>query len=272
MMALNFGGTTDWAVDLQKFQASEGGDGIPKPISAGAWKTVPCTVRAVRQIELPASQRWAGVGANHAWADAVKAWRKHRDAAGGTTQSFSIFISDFFHSTENMNCGVVQDDNGCKSHALCKDFEGVDDTGPAAYFIHNSFVNLSSWLWNLYQAVGTAINAVPVQKFSQTFAHRDRDDDTFLLFMIINVLTAGFTMGVAPIFNHGEFSSSTNHLTHHPTIGADASQAIQNAVKGEVLNNAKDVTLAAITLGGAVTKDYIGNMYATTPLPLPYLP
>lgn len=204
-VGLNFGGISDWAADLKRFSAAEGGSTQPQPIEEGLWQAVPCTVEAVEDINMDPRLRWEGVGADAAWQDVVNAWKNREGDVWGDT-NLSIFVSDFFHGDEGMDCGVVKDLNGCRDTYLCKDFENVDGTGPAAYFILNSFVRLSSFLWNSYSGTVDAASTLDALEFSKDFGHKDRQDDNFLLFSIINALTIGLTMGVAGIFNNGTSS------------------------------------------------------------------
>lgn len=150
------------------------------------------------------SYRWSGVRADEAWNAVINAW-ENRDKAewDDVDYAFSKFVSDFFHGDEGMQCGRVVDENGCKETESCKDFENVDGTGPAAYFILNSFAHLSSFLWNNYVGIEDASSTISSLAFAKDFGIEKSGDKTFLLYSIINALTVGFTMGLSRVFNIG---------------------------------------------------------------------
>ena len=204
---LNFGGVSDWAVDLQRFSVAEGGGGPgdPGPIGEGAWKSVPCTVEAVKNVTMDPRKRWEGVGADQAWKEIVKAW-ENRDKGEWEGFQFPTFVSAFLNGVEGMKCGIVKGENGCTDKYVCNDFEPNEDSGPAAYFILNSIVHLSGFFWNNYQGTINAASSMDSLKFAKDFGHDDKRDDTLLLFSIINALTVGFTVGLAGIFNNGQFN------------------------------------------------------------------
>ncbi|KAK2760814.1 hypothetical protein FQN54_002052 [Arachnomyces sp. PD_36] len=233
---LNFGGTADWAVDLRKFSAAEGGDDTEQPIEEGAWQALPCTVQAVTDVHMDTRKAWEQIKADQAWDDLVEAWN-NRDPDEVYTD-FSRFASDFFHGKRSMQCGTVVGRNNCVEEYTCNTFENVDGTGPAAMFILNSFVNINGWLVNNHDGVEAAASNIDEEAFSTSFAHQDREDEQFLEFMIINALTVGVTMGLAPIFNN----------------------VLKSTIKGTVRDNVKDSTYSIVSVAGTQTKEIIDRI------------
>jgi hypothetical protein len=116
------GGTTNWAVDLDKFYDSprlaQDSDvtlswssikqnikftGDPsacnKESRTGTWVTKECTQdEIVSPTSYLSSERWAALDADHAWNDAKARWLFCDKPSGNT--SFSKSISQFFHTTE----------------------------------------------------------------------------------------------------------------------------------------------------------------------------
>lgn len=91
---LNFGGISAWAVDLQRFSVDEGGSPDPGPIGEGAWKSLPCTLEAVKNVTIDPRKRWEGVGADQAWKELVKEWET-RDKEEWKGKGFPAFASAF---------------------------------------------------------------------------------------------------------------------------------------------------------------------------------
>ncbi|KAL1954115.1 hypothetical protein VTO42DRAFT_1739 [Malbranchea cinnamomea] len=235
-LALNFGGTSDWAVDLKRFSPEEGGTDDPQPIEEGAWKHIPCTLPAVEAVDMDSRKRWTESGAAAAWDELKKAWKNR--PSDKKNMEFTIFAGYYYRGGEEMRCGDVIDDNGCKDTWLCRDFEGIDNTGPGAYLLYNAFAHLSKWLWNNYEACDRASNSISAASFAEAFAHKDRKDDDFLEFMIINALTVGFTMGLAPIFNN----------------------VMKKVIKGSVRDNLKDTSYVLISVGATQTKEIMQHI------------
>lgn len=191
---LNFGGVSDWAVDLQRFSVKEGGSRDPGPIGEGAWKNLPCTIDAVKNYTMDPRKRWEGVGADQAWKEIIAAW-EIRNKEEWEDVGFPAFASGFLEGKEGMECEVVSDKNGCTDKYLCNDFEMNENSGPAAYFIVNSFVHLSDFFRNSYVGTMDAASTMDALKFARDFGHDDKKDDTLLLFSIINALTVALALG-----------------------------------------------------------------------------
>lgn len=146
---LNFGGVTDWAVDLQKFGRSEGGSFIEiiEEDPQCKWMTkdgFDCLHEAVTSPSMTARDRWNKLRAPCAWRDVVENWLKERDGmkidVSEFPNDFSRSASAFLDGYESFNCAHMSvDSNGCTQTEKCA---ATRDAGPAAYFILNSFVSL----------------------------------------------------------------------------------------------------------------------------------
>jgi hypothetical protein len=171
---------------------------MPDPLADGAWQSITCTVEAVTDSFIDSRTRWREVGADKAWEDLVTAWKK-RDVEKWEAYDFSTFASNFFRAGVHMKCGRLEIGDSCKGPYRCNDFDGIDGTGPAAYFILNALVRIHQWISNNHYAVGSV--RLRAENFATAFACKDPHDDHFMQFMIANVLTVGFTMDLAPTFN-----------------------------------------------------------------------
>jgi hypothetical protein len=145
---LNLGGTTDWAVDLQKYQSA---NECPKtdsdcyknqyqnPSKDGVnWRTLDCENKWVKDAMKNPKDRWYGLGADAAWKDATDSWTANPHEGNF---NFSQTISFFFNGPEGIHCETTAIENKCTTAYSCGDFEG---TGAAAYFIVNSITTIEA--------------------------------------------------------------------------------------------------------------------------------
>ena len=146
---LNFAGTTDWAIDLATFKnAAACPTSIPDcdilqystiGKSGVNWRTINCTNQWITTTDQNPMLRWYGIGADGAWTDALNHYNDHRQ---GSSLSFTEAISDFFHGPGAMDCQKTSAFDGCVGNDLqCHDTVGAD-SGPAGYFILNSFIHI----------------------------------------------------------------------------------------------------------------------------------
>ena len=134
--ALNFGGATDWAVDLQVFDPDEH-QVIPQPGYLN-WTQLNCKNDAVNFTNTsPYSQRWDTLDADAAWNDSLAWWNEYKNG----NENFTQELSDFFKEPISMHCEVLVENNGCSNYVQCVDGQY---TGPASYFILNSFVTINN--------------------------------------------------------------------------------------------------------------------------------
>lgn len=157
--ALNFGGTTDWATDLESYhpvpplstaetwpkfisKIRSGGDPFEVGNRTGNWTTVTCTDPAVQGVDsFTSQQRWTMLDCPNAWEDLKNAWTTYK--RGRTNYPFSAALSLLMHGPEDTDCSSLT--GICPAVEECDDFEG-DESGPAAYEIWNS--------WSIIHKVG----------------------------------------------------------------------------------------------------------------------
>jgi len=139
----NFGGTTDWAADLQAFGTSEYmTDDTFKAMSQNdgrcPWKNVEgfhCDSLASSDTTLPGKVRWQGTACDCAWADFMQYW----ETGKAKQNTFSQAAASFFNAGENRwSCEDVV--VGCWQNSdQCKDVQTDSTTGPAGALIMSSF-------------------------------------------------------------------------------------------------------------------------------------
>lgn len=157
---LNLGGTTNWASDLETFNAApnnyanwadfklaikEGvfaGAGSDKMNRTGNWTELDCNTPAVSDADhIVAVDRWMDLGCPDAFSQAIQAWKAQISAnPGNANNHFSSTVADFFHLQQNADCGATTSTGSCSQTVTCTD--GISGSGPAAYEIWNSFVFL----------------------------------------------------------------------------------------------------------------------------------
>lgn len=131
---LNFGGISDWAVDLLKFGPPPG---IALPVTDGGdWRMQDCSNPAIEDTGYTGKQRWEIMGADKAWAEMVKEWEKYRDVTQGP-KGFVRFMADYYHFPAENTCGSLTNPYVCGPF-FCSNFEGKDGTGPAAALVMNA--------------------------------------------------------------------------------------------------------------------------------------
>ena len=214
----NFGGTTDWAVDLQSFQDTsydpyEPSRRVVTNNYTYSWQSINCNNNeaAVNQTEDPAT-RWTQVGADTAWTDMLTAW-----AAYTGPEPFITFVSNFFVGPQDLGCGGIGRDS-CDGGWGC-----VDTQAAAGFFILDSLAwidnvsilrcqhNPPEYMLtrqinnNLYTACGDAQGYMTSQMgpFSSTFA--PIVDESLVGKIMLDLLGLGFALSVAPIWNIGKF-------------------------------------------------------------------
>jgi hypothetical protein len=148
--ALDMGGVSDWAIDLEDYQSDPipagwqtfknqiklGSDPYIEGNRTGNWTSLSCTDPAVEGIaQFTPSQRWAMLDCNNAWQDAITVWTTIDNNTDGL--SFSESISNTYHGPEELNCGSLSSDSNCDSTVLCS--QGVG-SGPAGYEVLNSLI------------------------------------------------------------------------------------------------------------------------------------
>lgn len=166
---LNMGGTTNWAVDLDKFHEPpkliEDSDltldwdvmkrnikrqgnalACDLELRTGTWVTKECTedVAAHPSRWLP-SERWEGLDCGSAWKDAQARWLTCDKPAGNLT--FSQSVSQFFKMNEKSKCNDLaavtncDPDRECQAHHSGLDVK-EDWTGAGAYLVWNALAQV----------------------------------------------------------------------------------------------------------------------------------
>lgn len=147
---LNFGGTTDWAMDLQEFITDfNPSEKLYDDVSD--WRTLSCSDPAVNNSLSDPLTRWEAAGCDNAWADFLEYWNENPAANGST---FSNEVSNYFNGQPNWECGVLVfgTTENCEPLYEC---DNGDDNGPAAQFIMNSIVMIYSVCESLNSKVGS---------------------------------------------------------------------------------------------------------------------
>ncbi|KAK5657298.1 hypothetical protein OQA88_3360 [Cercophora sp. LCS_1] len=206
--ALNFAGTTDWAVDLQTCSPSElGAVTSPEYAEEGRkWYELYCQDDPFATKNITAKGRWTGVMSSSAWNDAIWAW-KSNGRQDGTGMEFSDYVGrEFFKSEkDSMECGKMLVGNGCSDEdSSCVDRDDYPGAkvGPAGNLINNAMVHIEQAFLNYYTALKQTKNEVNdlipvlVDKFAGAA------DDTFAKQMAFNVLATVLSLGLPPMFRN----------------------------------------------------------------------
>ncbi|EXM30032.1 hypothetical protein FOTG_05063 [Fusarium oxysporum f. sp. vasinfectum 25433] len=292
---LNFGGVTDWAVDLQKFGKLEDSTLIEIIDKDGKckWKTkdgFTCLDKAVTDSLQPAVNRWNGIRTPCAWREVALGWIDERTSKALNTSDrenandFSRYVSDVLDAKESFHCAsFTAGANGCEPLEKC---EATRDAGPAAYFIVNSFANIHSNLKSLWETVDRVENGMQsrLDELVETFAPDVDESSNFnLIADLLGIVVGMFT---APFFN--KVLRANNNPTSDPTPdikdlvansaswGATLAKDIQNSkretpkskVAGK-LSQIADMWDSAITIfteqifrGDDSSVEYIGDLIA----------
>jgi hypothetical protein len=134
----NFGGTTDWAVDLAKFMPDgEDNPTVPAlPQEGEEWTKIDCSHKLAKDENANAIERWDQLKCKDAWESTISAWKKRTSSA----LTFSKFVSNHLSGPPDMDCGVTTETNGCIGTVSCSD---DSRTTPAAALILRSFTKVS---------------------------------------------------------------------------------------------------------------------------------
>ena len=136
---LNFGGTTDWAVDLANF-VPELGDGDDPPIAIPIeedWRRINCSHSLARDVKASEIKRWDELKCKSAWESGISAWSSEGDSG----LEFVPFLSDHWNGPPDMDCSTNAPANGCSGTVECiSDLE----RSPAGALILRGFMKLNS--------------------------------------------------------------------------------------------------------------------------------
>ncbi|KGO76570.1 Peptidoglycan-binding Lysin subgroup [Penicillium italicum] len=249
---LAMGGTTDWATDLQKYNAppypAKSWAGIIDDVvlerdpflegnRTGNWTSLTCSDPAIEDpLYMSSAQRWA---------QNVDKSRLHLETS---EEDFSYSIMNTFHAGEEKNCGIVGSSGHCEAPEPCGYFQGFGEggSGPAAMVIYESltFINSTKRKFQMYTELYDNINSdagvyidSQLQDFEATFAPVPPAPSDDWLVILTNLLGLGITAIAAPYFD-GVFTSIPALSSLLGEAGADT---------------AKDISIATIAFGAAIT-------------------
>ncbi|KAM0463941.1 hypothetical protein ACHAO4_000666 [Trichoderma viride] len=252
---LNFGGTTNWAVDLQSWMLPF--DPVNVLASNVDWEKVPAK-SLCNDINRSASGWWDDAGCDSAWKAAIKYWNSV-SPANQKLHGFSAEIANFFNSSKNsinMQCNSLNVDNGCSADAgpSCG-----DPVSPAGYLILTSFTHINSQLYQMYVAIEEANDDVSpsVSSMSQVFNPPPSGSDA--LSLIEEFLQPVFAMAMGPEFEKVLDPLEIGPLpetNHEPPSG----QKVKDATKSAIGN----ITSQLIDDGWDYIQDNIGTTSSWT--------
>ncbi|KAK0739602.1 hypothetical protein B0T21DRAFT_382597 [Apiosordaria backusii] len=222
--SMNFGGISDWAIDLAQFLHNDVSQvpSLPMEEIKEDWANITCKHPYARNSTYKESDRWNTLKADQAWKYVVDRWNASRDNAN---IDFSLFVSQLLNGPENMYCHRVSVLNGCVGTIECNDDL---ERRPAATLILRSFMNLASIYFNMYEGVLAAQTSLltTLPTFSSTFAPDQKADKN--LVMTLDILSAGFGVLAGPVF--GKAFSAGRFFINNPGIGEKLESTIMGAV------------------------------------------
>ena len=119
-------------------EGSGNGGGVNGPVQDQNWRTLTCTAPAVTDATIDPTTRWNDLLCQDGWLAAVQ----DASTAPNIAQvSWPQLIANYFHATDNMECGSLSARNGCNSNIECQD-QSKGSYVPA-FEILNSFVGVS---------------------------------------------------------------------------------------------------------------------------------
>ncbi|KAB8277072.1 hypothetical protein BDV30DRAFT_223672 [Aspergillus minisclerotigenes] len=259
---LHFGGTVEWATSMHSFHEVPSDALVPGgslsdvikewPVFVetvingkspfihgdrnGHWADGSITCRdnaVVGVLDIPSQKRWEDLDCSTAWQDALD---KYRQFDLPRNVGFTASISDTFHATQNMDCGILNAQAFCARGFECHDSKG-EGSGPAGYEIMNSLSVIHSVYKSIYDGIGDAAGAASDNsaKFVNTFAPIPDYTMSFNLFM--DTLGLIIPVGMAPIFNN--VLRANAYFTANPSMLDNAKDATYTLV-GSWVNLAKD--------------------------------
>ncbi|KAH7239549.1 hypothetical protein BKA59DRAFT_495902 [Fusarium tricinctum] len=237
--AFGMGGTTDWAVDLQKY------NDVPEPSKSWAifktcnWTDLDCMTPVIRNMKgFTAKARWKEAGTDGAWDDLIHIWEKDKKRG----YSFSRSISANLHIKTRTNCSKIMDPN-CGLEEECTKAMDGDLSGPAGMFIWNSLAKVHHMYRSYYDAVfdSAAIISFSLDDFGNKFAPIPDPTDNKWKLVLIDLLTWGASSVAAPFFN--------SYLRELPYFKRNTNTH----------DNAKDTTMTMIGQSTTLAKDLLGG-------------
>ncbi|OAA60299.1 chitinase [Niveomyces insectorum RCEF 264] len=215
---LHFGGTTNWAIDLEDFieppQSVKTWDDFILGIVSGqsdpyvfgtrngTWTTLRCDDEAIQGVKCyTPSQRWDMLDGKDAWADIINAWTQYYNISNDA--DFIESVSDILHGPELVGCGDMKASDNCDQTLTCAAFVG-DGTGAVAYDIYNSLVIIHETFKNFWNSLidASAVNVMAsLDLLEDTFAPVPPTHHEVWLDILMALLPLGLISSAAPFFN-----------------------------------------------------------------------
>ncbi|ETS75025.1 hypothetical protein PFICI_13509 [Pestalotiopsis fici W106-1] len=257
--ALGMGGTTDWAIDLEKYndvpapasdwasfkqKVLDGEDPKSDDSRSGNWTNITCTTEmVVHQKEYDVSTLWSGLGADDAWSDVKRVWTKtdrpRFESGENPRLTFMFSVHETLKiETASEGCTRVLDSQ-CNSDGCSPGMNG-ELSGPAGELIWNSLVLIHTMHQSYYTALtsGASTFGLKVQDMENTFAPIPPPPDNESLFILLDLLSIGILTAAGPFFN--------NIIAKLPRFAKPGNTAF---------NNAKDTTMNMIGQSIGLAKD-----------------
>jgi len=158
---MNMGGSVNWATDLEeyldppegvpgwgflKMAVKSGGNPVRRAGDRhGNWTELTCDDPYVVEIpDYTPQERWGAMDATDAWNDIVTDWRNYRDGPKPAAKlGFTSFVVYLIGGPPTADCGELES-MSCTGAWACNMFYDDRKTGPAAAFIWNSLVGIST--------------------------------------------------------------------------------------------------------------------------------
>ncbi|TLD25413.1 hypothetical protein PspLS_05914 [Pyricularia sp. CBS 133598] len=175
--AYNFGGTIDWAVDLQQFHNPPGEpgttwgnfkvralmslevEGCKRTERTGDWINKSCTERVVRkESEYTPEERWSGLDCKAAWHDARLTWETCATDEQRENGLFARKIAEVFHMPGGYRCRDRAENTDCEAITTCvqrHDVEG-DYSGACGFWVWNSITAVHNMIRNYWRSLDIA--------------------------------------------------------------------------------------------------------------------
>ncbi|TWU70441.1 hypothetical protein ED733_000323 [Metarhizium rileyi] len=254
--ALNMGGTSNWAINLEDFQGPPEEAGSPswaifveqlrsgldpyqKGERHGNWTSLSCTDRAVEDNDdLTPSERWSRLDASDAWKDVISIYKEFY--ANKSTKRFSEAVSNILHGPQEVKCHSLVSSSMCHHTKECTDFVG-SGTGPAGYEIFNSFVSIHNMYKDFQQGLTEEVSLYvdnSLVDFENKFAPVPPQEDDKWSLLLIDLITLGVGVLAGPFFNH--FLSTLPYFFKNEDMAATLKDTTMTLI-GQSTTIAKDM-------------------------------
>ncbi|EMD69740.1 glycoside hydrolase family 18 protein [Bipolaris sorokiniana ND90Pr] len=209
----NFGGTTEWAVDLAKFiPNSGGGSNVPAlPQEGEEWMGIDCSHKLARDETANPIQRWNQLKCKDAWDSAIHAWKNR---APGGTDRFVVYVSSYLKGPPDMVWQINAEENEFYNTVECSNEQGKT---PVGVLILRSFTKLSKGFYKGVESAGNTFD-LTMEDFADTFAPAQEADGStsdYMLFsvQVWEVAMAGVDMGMTAAAKATEESTVLEPIT-----------------------------------------------------------